>query len=84
MLRLISGVCVCGGVYLGIRGGGSEINNLWREGGGGHIFFRHTEGQNSVFLKKCLSLLGRGVGGGDRTPNSHTFSVSVLSDLQNP
>ena len=73
-------MCVCGGgVYLGIGGGGSEINNSWREGGS--YIFQAYGGSEFSFLKKCLSLLGRG---GGRTPNSHTFSVSVLSDLQNP
>ena len=36
-------------------GGGSEINNPWSRGGGGHILFLAQYGvSDSVFIKKCL------------------------------
>ena len=54
-------------------------------GGGGHIFYRHMGGQNSVFIKKCLSFWGaEGVRASPPPPSpdriTDTFSVSILSD----
>ena len=62
-------------------GGGAEIEKKKQslEQAGSYIF-RHMGGQNSVSIKMSPLL-------GDEAPKphiTHTFSVSILSDLQNP
>ena len=71
----------------------SNTNNPWSRGS---YIFRHKcvcvcvcgggGGQTSVFMGKCLSFRGRGFAHRPPPPPSltHTFSVSVFQDLENP